>query len=354
MVKPIVGITQGDPNGVGLEVIIKAFETELVFQYCIPVLYANPKSFAAYKKILQLERPSYTLIKDISEAKENQLNLISTSPEAIEIQVGKSDEIGGNEALAAIDRMLQDAKNKKIDAIVTAPVDKSNIKTQDGFSGHTSYISKALGVDLSVMVLYNDDIRVGLLTEHLPISKVSESVTKAGIVAKLKLVSESLKRDFGVVKPKIAVLGLNPHNGDNGTMGNEENEIIIPAIEEAKTQGVFCFGPYSADGFFGMKTYEKFDLVLAMYHDQGLIPFKSLAFEDGVNYTAGLPVLRTSPDHGTAYDIAGKNIASPLSFMNAIFEAIAIFHQRNQTDELKSNPLGYSDFRRERFRLEQA
>lgn len=354
MTKPIIGITQGDPNGVGLEVIIKAFEHPLLYDHCIPVLYANPKSFAFYKKLMNAEAPAYVQVKDISEIKGNQLNLIACGNEPIEIQPGTVSETAGNEALAAIDRMLIDAVAGKLHAIVTAPVDKSNIRTTPVFTGHTSYISKALGVDQSLMMLYNDDIRVGLLTEHLPLSKVPESVNKDLIVSKLKLANDSLRRDFGIVKPKIAVLGLNPHNGDNGTMGMEEKDIIIPAVEAAKTQNVFCFGPYSADGFFGMKSYKSFDMVLAMYHDQGLIPFKSMAFDDGVNYTAGLPVVRTSPDHGTAYDIAGKNIASPLSFSNAVFAAIDIHHQRHNTDQLKANPLGYSDLRRERFRLEQA
>ena len=353
MKKPIIGISQGDPNGVGLEVIIKAFEHFMLFDHCIPVLYANPKSFAFCKKTLGLEQPSYVLIKDVSEAKEDQLNLIASSNEAFEIQYGIQSEKAGAEALLAIDRMLQDAKANKLDAMVTAPVDKSSIKTAKGFTGHTSHITDALGVKDSLMVLYNDDIRVGLLTEHLPLNQVSAAIKKDLILAKLKVANECLKRDFGIVKPKIAVLGLNPHNGDKGAIGTEERDTIIPAIEEAKSADIFCFGPYSADGFFGMKSYHNFDMVIAMYHDQGLIPFKSIAFEDGVNYTAGLPVLRTSPDHGTAYDIAGKGIASQLSFTNAVFAAIDIYKERNNIDTLKANPLGFSELRRERFRLEQ-
>ena len=353
MKKPIIGISQGDPNGVGLEVIIKAFEHFMLFDHCIPVLYANPKSFAFCKKNLGFDQPSYVLIKDISEAKEDQLNLISSSNDAFEVQYGVASEMAGAEALLAIDRMLQDAKAQKLDAMVTAPVDKSSIKTAKGFSGHTAHISEALGVSDSLMVLYNDDIRIGLLTEHLPLNQVSAAVKKDLILAKLKVAQESLKRDFGLVKPKIAVLGLNPHNGEHGAIGTEERDVIIPAIEEAKSKDIFCFGPYSADGFFGLQSYHKFDLVLAMYHDQGLIPFKSIAFEDGVNYTAGLPVVRTSPDHGTAYDIAGKGIASPLSFTNAVFSALEIYKQRNNIESLKKNPLGFSELRRERFRLEQ-
>lgn len=353
MNKPIIGISQGDPNGVGLEIIIKALQHPMVYDYCIPVLYANPKTFAFVKKSLGMDKPMYVSVRDINEIKGHQLNLISSSQEAFEVKYGEASEASGKEALMAIDRMLMDAKDGKLHGTVTAPIDKSTVKLED-FTGHTSYITSKLGASESLMVLYNEDIKVGLLTEHLPLSQVPGSIKKELIVSKLKLATESLKNDFRIVKPKIAVLGLNPHNGENGKMGTEERDIIEPAIREAKEAGIFCFGPYSADGFFGTKAYVKFDMVLAMYHDQGLIPFKSLAFEDGVNYTAGLPVPRTSPDHGTAYDIAGKNCASTLSFMNALFEAIDIYHSRNEEARLKENPLGYSEFRRERFRLEQA
>lgn len=354
MNKPIIGISQGDPNGVGLEVIIKILQHPMIFEYCIPVLYANPKSFAYVKKSLGMDKPMYVSVRDISEIKGHQINLITSSQEAFEVKFGQPSEAAGKEALMAIDRMLQDAAAGKLHGMVTAPVDKSTIKAEGGFTGHTGYIAKKLGAEQSLMILFNDEVKVGLLTEHLPLAEVPKSITKEAIVGKLKVAYESLKRDFGIMKPKIAVLGLNPHNGDNGKMGTEEKNIIEPAIREANEAGVFCLGPYSADGFFGMKTYHQFDLVLAMYHDQGLIPFKSLAFEDGVNYTAGLPVVRTSPDHGTAYDIAGKNVASSLSITNAIFEAINIYHKRNEEDLLRENPLGYSEFRRERFRLEQA
>lgn len=353
MNKPIIGISQGDPNGVGLEVIIKAFEHQMLYEHCIPVLYANPKSFSFHKKLMNAEKPAYVPVKDISEIKGNQLNLIAVQGEA-EPNPGTPSETAGKEAFAAINRMLEDAVAGKLHAMVTAPVDKSTIKTQPEFTGHTAYITSKLGAASSLMLLFNDDIKIGLLTEHLPLNQVSASIKQDLILEKLKLANECLKRDFGLLKPKIAVLGLNPHNGDNGVMGREELEIIGPAVEAAKAQGVFCFGPYSADGFFGMKAYTKFDMVLAMYHDQGLIPFKSMAFDDGVNYTAGLPVVRSSPDHGTAYNIAGKNMASPLSFVNAVFAAVDIYHQRHQTDQLKANPLKYSEFRRERFRLEQA
>lgn len=353
MNKPIIGLSQGDPNGVGLEILIKILQHPLIYDYCIPVLYANPKTFAFVKKTLGLEKPMYVSVRDISEIKGHQLNLITSSQEAFEVKYGQASELAGKEAILSIDRMLKDASEGKLHGMVTAPVDKSTIKVE-GFTGHTGYIAKKLNAEDTLMVLYNEDIKVGLLTEHLPLAEVPKSITKEAILSKLKVATESLKRDFGIVKPKIAVLGLNPHNGDNGKMGLEEKNIIEPAVKEAQESGIFCFGPYSADGFFGMKSYTQFDLVLAMYHDQGLIPFKSVAFEDGINYTAGLPVIRTSPDHGTGYDIAGKNCASTLSFTNAIFEAIDIYHRRHEEDQLRENPLGYSEFRRERFRLEQA
>ena len=351
---PIIGISQGDPNGVGMEVILKAFATPLLMEYCVPVLYANPKSFAFHKKALNLELPMYHQIKDISDAKAGQLNLIASNQEAVEIQLGKASELAGAEALKAIDRMLLDVNKKQLDAIVTAPIDKSSVKTTVPFTGHTGYIKTTTGANDVLMLLFNDDLKVGLVTEHLPISQVAAAITKEAILSKLHIAHTSLKRDFGINKPKIAVLGLNPHSGDNGKLGKEEQDIIIPAIEAAKQEQIFCIGPYSADAFFGMKQYQQFDMVLAMYHDQGLIPFKSMAFDDGVNYTAGLSVPRTSPDHGTAYDITGKGIASPLSFMNAMFEAIKMYHQRHHEDALRANPLAFSEFKRERFRLEQA
>jgi len=300
----------------------------------------------------ELEKPNYTIIRDITEAKDNHLNVIVSSNDAFEIQFGKPSLSAGKEAFLAINRMMQDAKAGKLNAIVTAPVDKSTIKIEQGFTGHTGFITQYLGVQNSLMVLANDELRVGLVTEHVALAKIASLITKESIIGKLKIANQSLKKDFGIVKPRIAVLGLNPHNGDNGTMGNEEKEIIIPAIEQANIENIFCFGPYSADGFFGMKKYLQFDLVLAMYHDQGLIPFKSLAFDDGINFTAGLPIIRTSPDHGTGYDIAGKNIASPQSFSNALFDAIKLLKQQNETSELKANPLAYQELKRERFRLE--
>lgn len=354
MALPVIGISQGDPNGVGLEVIIKTLQHDFVLEHCTPVVYCNPKSFNFIKKSLGIDKPNYNLAKDAGEIKAGQVNVIATSNEAFEVKPGTPSELAGTEALKAINKMLEHAKTGQIQAMVTAPVDKSTIKTEQGFSGHTGYITRYLGASNSLMILAGEELKVGLVTEHVAVSKVSQYITQEAILTKLRIAQASLKRDFGIVKPRIAVLGLNPHNGDNGTMGSEEKDIIKPAIAKAAEEGIFCFGPYSADGFFGMHTYAKFDFVLAMYHDQGLIPFKSIAFDDGVNFTAGLPVIRTSPDHGTAYDIAGKSIASAESFANALFFAIKTWHQQNETDELKKNPLKFSELKRERFRLEQA
>ncbi len=352
--KPIkIGISQGDPNGVGMEVILKTFQHEFILNSCTPILYANPKTFAFNKKQFNFELPQYHLIRDVNEAKPNQLNLINTSNETFEVKFGESSLEAGKEAFWALKKMTEDAKSGKLDAILTAPLDKSTIKIDAEFTGHTGYIAHEFNVQNSLMVLYNEDIRVGLVTEHIPVSQISKNLSKEKIISKIMTAHQTLKQDFGILKPKIAVLGLNPHNGDNGKMGTEEKEMISPAIQEMSQKGILCMGPYSADGFFGMKTYHQFDLVLAMYHDQGLIPFKSMAFDDGINFTAGLPIIRTSPDHGTAYDIAGKGIADSLSFTNALFEAIKLYHQRNESEELQKNPLLFSELKRERFRLEK-
>lgn len=352
MKKPIIGISQGDPNGVGLEVIMKTFQFEFMYEHCIPVLYGNPKSFTFHKKACNLDKLNYNLIKDVSEAKPNHFNLIATSNETVEIQFGKSTEQAGKEAFMAFKKLCEDAKANKLDAIVTAPLDKSNIKIAEGFTGHTGYLSQFFNVSDSLMILSSDELKIGLITEHVSLANVSEKLNANLISSKIKTANDSLKRDFGLLRPRIAVLGLNPHNGDNGAIGKEEKELIKPTITKLNDEKIQCYGPYSADGFFGTRNYKNFDLVMAMYHDQGLIPFKSIAFDDGINYTAGLPIIRTSPDHGTGYDIAGKNIASPLSFCNAVFAALDIYKQRNETDELRSNPLPYSELKRERFRLE--
>lgn len=352
--KITIGISQGDANGVGLEVVIKAFSHEKMYDWVTPILYGSPKAFAFHKKIIGIQEPVYNLIKSAEEAKQGKLNLIITSSDEIEYKPGNADNQTGKEAFLALERMVQDAGSGKLDAIVTAPIDKSTIKLPDGkeFTGHTGYIASKLDETNYMMFLVSDDLKVGLVTEHVPLAAIASVLTKEKIVAKINLMNNSLRDDFGIRKPRIAVLGLNPHAGDKGLLGKEEKDTIEPAIQTAYKDGIMVFGPYPADGFFGAGQYKQFDGVLALYHDQGLIPFKLMAFEDGVNYTSGLKIVRTSPDHGTAYDIAGKNIASPESFRKAIYTAISIFNQRNLNHELAKNPLPFSELKRERFRLE--
>ncbi len=349
---PKIGISQGDPNGIGLEIILKTFQNEMIYNYCIPILYANPKSFSFHKKIINIEKPGYNLIKDVKEAKEGQLNLLVGTPNSTEITIGKPTEAAGNEAYLCFKRAAQELKDKKIDALVTAPLDKSTVVSQQIFTGHTSYLNELFNAK-GLMILFDEGLRVGLVTEHLALKDVSQHLTKELLENKILIAIESLKNDFGISKPKIAVLGLNPHNGENGKIGKEDSEIIKPVIDKLYGQGIYCFGPYSADGYFGTKNYLNFDLTLSIYHDQGLVPFKLLSFDAGVNYTAGLECVRTSPDHGVGYNIAGKNIASITSFSNALFSAIEIYNQRNENSELNKNPLKMSEFKRERFRLEQ-
>jgi 4-hydroxythreonine-4-phosphate dehydrogenase len=298
-----------------------------------------------------MDKPSYVVVKSASEAKPNQLNMVFSANDPIDIQFGKESAEGGKEAMSALRVMVQEANENKLDAIVTGPLNKSTIDIK-GFNGHTAFLAQVFGSTNYIMMMVSDELKMGLVTDHLPLKQVAENLSTEKIIAAIKIMNSALKTDFGIVKPKIAVLGLNPHAGDNGLLGDEEKVIIKPAVDAMYQEGIFCFGPYSADGFFGMHTFNQFDGVLAMYHDQGLIPFKYMSFADGVNYTAGLKTVRTSPDHGTAYDIAGKGIADPQSFINAIYTAITISKQRKETADLKENPLNFSELRRERFRLE--
>jgi 4-hydroxythreonine-4-phosphate dehydrogenase len=352
-IKPVIGITQGDPNGVGLELIIRTFADEHIYKYCTPVLYASPKSFVFYKKQLNLQEPMYHLVQSASEAKAGRLNLVVSSDAAMEITPGQASDAAGKEALLALDKALVDAAAGHLQAMVTAPLDKNTVAANlPGFSGHTGYIAEKLGVDRYAMVLVSENLRVGLVTEHLPVSQIAQAITTDKIVAKLNILHSSLREDFACTKPRIAVLGLNPHAGDGGLLGKEEINIIKPAIAKVFGEGKLVYGPYSADSFFGSGAYKTFDGVLAMYHDQGLIPFKTFAFYDGVNYTAGLNLVRTSPDHGTAYDLAGKGTCETLSFRNAIYEAIGIVRNRLQHHEDYADPLPYAELRREKFRID--
>jgi 4-hydroxythreonine-4-phosphate dehydrogenase len=351
--KIVVGITQGDPNGVGLELIIRTFADEHIYKYCVPVVYASPKSFAFYKKLLNMQEPMYHLVPSASEAKPNKLNLVVSSDATPELTPGTASATAGKEALLALDKALEDAMAGKLHALVTAPLDKNTVAANSaGFSGHTGYIADKFGVKDYEMILVSEELRVGLVTEHLPISQIASALSIEKIVSKINILYNSLREDFGKTKPRIAVLGLNPHAGDGGLLGTEEETVIKPAIAKVFAQNKLVYGPYSADSFFGSGAYRSFDGVLAMYHDQGLIPFKTFAFYDGVNFTAGLNLVRTSPDHGTAYDLAGKGTAETLSFRNAIYEAIRIVRNRLQHGEDYANPLPYAELRREKFRID--
>jgi len=335
-----IGISIGDVNGIGLEVIIKTLMDSRILEYFTPIVYGNTKVTSFHRKALGINDFSFQVIDTPEQANDKRPNLINCWQEDVQINLGEENEIGGKYAFLSLKHATDDLLEGKLDALVTAPINKHNIQ-QEGFSfpGHTEYLQSRTQSGDVLMFMVSDDIRVGVVTGHVPVKDIAAGITEAGIVAKLKLMNESLKKDFWVEKPKIAVLGLNPHAGDHGLIGTEDGEIVAPAVEKAKQEGVFCFGPYAADGFFAEDTYTKFDAVLAMYHDQGLIPFKHIASRSGVNYTAGLPVVRTSPDHGTGYDIAGKNLASEASFREAVFAAIHIVQRRREQEVLLENPL---------------
>ncbi len=339
MQKPIIGISCGDLNGIGIELIIKSFANNEIFNLCTPVVFANSKCINFYRKGLSEININYNITKDLGRLNPKQLNIYNAWEDEVQINPGIQNEIGGKYALISLTTATQALKENKIDALVTAPIHKKNIQSEDfKHNGHTPYFKEIFAAKDIVMFMVAENLRVGLVTEHLPISQIANAITKEAIISKLNIINNSLQKDFGVDKPRIAVLGLNPHAGDESLIGKEEETIIRPAILEAK-KNMMVFGPYSSDAFFARAQYEKFDAVLAMYHDQGLIPFKSLAIGEGVNYTAGLPVVRTSPDHGTAFDIAGKGIANHASFLAAIFEAIDIVKMRKGYADARSNPL---------------
>ncbi len=344
-----VGISIGDINGIGLEVIIKTLSESEIYKYCTPVVYGHTKVASFHRKAAGINEFVFHVAADADQAQHGKPNMINCWDEDVRIELGQSTETGGKYAFLSLQRATEDLVSGKIDALVTAPINKYNIQSDDfRFPGHTEYIQeKANGKD-SLMFLMSEDLKVGVVTGHIPVKDIVANITKEAIVSKLKLMNESLKNDFWIERPKIAVLGLNPHAGDNGLLGAEEQDIISPAIEDAFNEGIFAFGPFPADGFFGSQVYAKFDAVLAMYHDQGLIPFKSLSFNRGVNYTAGLSVVRTSPDHGTGYDIAGKNLAVPSSFTEALFAAIHIVNRRREHQELLENTLPFSKMSKDR------
>lgn len=347
--KVIVGISQGDINGIGLEVIIKTFLDPQMLEICTPVVFGSNKTAAFHRKALNIDDFSFNVIKDFSEINHKRANIINVYEEEALIEIGKQTDNGGKYALKSLEAAANALAQQKINILVTAPINKENIQSAEfKFPGHTEYLETKFGNGKSLMFLVSEKLRVAVVTGHIPVAQITQHLTTEKILDKIKILNRSLIEDFVIRKPRIAVLGLNPHAGDNGLIGNEEQTIIKPAIEKAQQEDIMVYGPYPADGFFGNDTYQQFDAVLAMYHDQGLIPFKTIAFNSGVNFTAGLPVVRTSPDHGTAYDIAGKNIASEESFRKAIYTGIDIYRSRQQFLSISADPLVISQKKRDR------
>ncbi|MBQ0006710.1 MAG: 4-hydroxythreonine-4-phosphate dehydrogenase PdxA [Alistipes sp.] len=339
--KIVVGITQGDTNGIGYEVIIKALADARMLELCTPIIYGSSRAFGFYRKLVpDEEHIQSNIINTARDCHPKRINIINCVPDTFHIDPGQPTQESAHASVLALQACVKDLKNGDIDAMVTAPFNKKAVSA-DGFPfpGHTEYLVNEFGVSDGLMFLCSDKMRVGVVTNHIPISKISENLSIGKILGKLKLMNESLKRDFGIIRPKIAVLGLNPHSGDGGLLGNEEETVIGPAIKAAEEEKILAFGPYSPDGFFSVHQQYDFDAVLAMYHDQGLIPFKALAFDSGVNFTAGLPAVRTSPDHGTAYDVAGRGVASSIPMKSAIYAAIDIVRNRWAYEEMNANPL---------------
>lgn len=334
--KLVIGITHGDVNGISYEIILKALKDSRVYSNFTPVIYGSPKVAAYYKKVMKYNSMNLNHVQNINEIDKGAINIINCVSNKIKVEIGKLSEMAGIASVNALRHALIDLKSGKLDAIVTAPINKHNIQSNDfDFKGHTDFLKNEYKADDVLMFMIADNVRIAVVTEHIPIKEVSENITVEKILSKLRLLDKTLKRDFAIERPKIAVLGLNPHAGDVNLIGKEDKEIIEPAIKKAKEEGIIVIGPFAADGFFGANSYKKFDATLAMYHDQGLIAFKIIAQGGGVNFTAGLPIIRTSPAHGTAYDIAGKNIAKPKSLLDAIFSAIDIHSKRENFDSIE-------------------
>ena len=341
MSKILVGITQGDSNGIGYEVIIKALSDPRILEQLTPVIYGSSKIFSFYRKTIpEIEQMDTNAINNAREAHPKRVNIVNCLPDSAYAEPGQATPESAKAVIACLDRAVEDLKAGEIDVLVTGPINKKAMSGQGfGFPGHTEYIQNAFGVKDVTMLMVSSRIKVGVVTGHIPLKDVAASITEEKILSKLRLINESLQKDFCIDKPRIAVLSLNPHSGDGGLLGDEEGRIIIPAIKKAVDEGILAFGPFSPDGFFGLSHYKNFDATRAMYHDQGLAPFKALSFEDGVNFTAGLPVVRTSPDHGTAFEMAGRDEADPLSMRAAIFTAIDIFRKREQFRQLQENKM---------------
>ncbi len=339
MEKLKIGISIGDINGIGLEVILKTISNPKILDFCVPVLYGSSKVVSYHKNIVGVDFP-FQATRGADRLAEDKVNIVNCWQDSVNITLGKPSSVSGTYAVKSLEIAVKELKLGLLDALVTAPVNKYALQMADfPFVGHTEYLTQESKQKESLMLMVNEGLRIGLATNHLPISKVAGAITKELLMTKLKIFHQTLKVDFDIDRPVIAVLGLNPHAGDEGAIGTEEETLLLPVIQEAKEAGILVMGPFPADGFFGAGQYKKFDGILAMYHDQGLIPFKTLSFGSGVNYTAGLDFIRTSPDHGTAYDIAGKNEADPSSFREALFLAIDILNNRKAYYEARANPL---------------
>ena len=335
-----IGITHGDMNGISYEIIIKTLQDQRLMELYTTVVYGSSKVASYHRKSLNINEFNFNLVKKADQAHPHRPNIINIHDEEVKIDLGKSTAIAGELALLSLEAACDDLMKNNIDVIVTAPINKKNIQAPGFvFPGHTEYFAKKFNSENHLMLMVNNVLRIGVVTGHIPLGKVKEALTTELILNKIQVMNQSLLRDFGIVKPRIAILALNPHASDEGLIGNEEKTIIQPAIEKAYNQNILAFGPYPADGFFGATSFKNFDGILAMYHDQGMVPFKLMSFDEGVNFTAGLPVIRTSPAHGTAYDLAGKNEASPEAFRNALYLAADIFMHRLEYDELHENQL---------------
>lgn len=335
-----VGITHGDINGISYEVILKTLVEPLILEMCTPIIYGSPKVAAYHRKALNINNISFNHIRAANESHHRKINVINCIDDNTRVELGKSTREAGESSYNALDQACIDLSQGLIDVLVTAPINKDNIQSDSfNFPGHTEFLAERFGAKNYAMLMVSETMKVGVVTTHMPLSQVAESITKEAVLSKIRIIAHTLRQDFSITKPRIAVFGLNPHAGDNGLLGSEEIDIILPAILQAKKEGIIAMGPFPADGFFGSEDYRRFDAILAMYHDQGLIPFKLASFERGVNYTAGLPIIRTSPAHGTAYSLAGEDKASPESFRQALYLALDIHKNRQIYEEISKNPL---------------
>lgn len=337
--KTVIAITQGDSNGIGYEVIIKALSDPRILENFIPIVYGSSKIFGFYKKsISEIGDMEVHIISSPEQAQPKKINILECLKDNVFAEPGDATPESAKAAVISLERAVRDVKDRKADVLVTGPINKKLMSLNGfGFPGHTEYLQKQFDAPEVEMIMVSSRLKLGVVTGHIALKEVPSAISEEKILKKLRLMKESLRRDFKIDNPRIGVLSLNPHSGDGGLLGDEEQNIIIPAIKKAAEEGILAFGPYSPDGYFGLSNYEKFDATLAMYHDQGLAPFKALSFEDGVNYTAGLPIVRTSPDHGTAYEMAGRDEADPRSMRAAIFEAVDIFRNRLSWDRLQEN-----------------